>query len=303
MAFSRSAGYNNLSRGNFTPTIYSQKVQKFFRKASVAEEITNTDYYGEINDFGDTVNIIIEPTVTVSAYARGQQVNIQDLDDDQIVLTVDQANYFGFKVDDIEKKQAHNNWISLATSSAAYTLKDTYDTHILAYMDDQPVTANIYGADTSGNSRDVGFAAGEQSPLSVLNRACRLLDDQNVPRDNRWCVAKPTFWEQMADENSKLLDVDFSHDDNAILRNGRVSQGLIRGFKGYVSNNMPVSSSQSFEELLFGHMSSTATASQIAKTEVYRDPDSFADIVRGLHLFGRKTLRTNAVGLVYMTID
>ena len=38
-----------------------------------------------------------------------------------------------------------------------------------------------------------------------------------------------------------------------------------------------------------------ATAEQINKTETYRDPDSFADIVRGMHLYGRKILRPEAI--------
>jgi hypothetical protein len=38
-----------------------------------------------------------------------------------------------------------------------------------------------------------------------------------------------------------------------------------------------------------------ATAQQITKTETYRDPDSFADIVRGMHLYGRKILRPEAL--------
>ena len=48
--------------------------------------------------------------------------------------------------------------------------------------------------------------------------------------------------------------------------------------------------------MLFGHMSAVATASHIAKTEVIRDPDSFSDIVRGLHVFGRKVLRGSGTG-------
>jgi len=48
MAFTNASGYNNLAQGNFTPQIFSQKVQKFFRRASVVEDITNTDYAGEI---------------------------------------------------------------------------------------------------------------------------------------------------------------------------------------------------------------------------------------------------------------
>ena len=39
----------------------AKKVQKFFRTASVVEDITNTDYAGEIENFGDTVRIIKEP--------------------------------------------------------------------------------------------------------------------------------------------------------------------------------------------------------------------------------------------------
>ena len=58
MAISRAAGYNNLPSDNFIPAIYSQKVQKFFRTASVVEDITNTDYAGEIEAYGDTVNTV-----------------------------------------------------------------------------------------------------------------------------------------------------------------------------------------------------------------------------------------------------
>ena len=42
--------------------------------------------------------------------------------------------------------------------------------------------------------------------------------------------------------------------------------------------------------VLAGHMSSTATASHIAKTEVVRSTETFSDIVRGLHVFGRKVI-------------
>ena len=49
----------------FMPSIFSKKVLNFFRKASVAEAITNTDYAGEISGFGDSVKIIKEPEITV----------------------------------------------------------------------------------------------------------------------------------------------------------------------------------------------------------------------------------------------
>ena len=48
---------------------------------------------------------------------------------------------------------------------------------------------------------------------------------------------------------------------------------------------------------LAGHMSSTSTASHISKTEVVRDTESFSDIIRGLHIFGRKVLRKESLAL------
>ena len=44
-----------------------------------------------------------------------------------------------------------------------------------------------------------------------------------------------------------------------------------------------------------GQDDAVASAEQINKVENYRDPDSFADIVRGMHLYGRKILRPEAL--------
>lgn len=43
MAFRSASGWNNLPNGNFSPVIYSQKVQLAFRKSSVVQDITNND--------------------------------------------------------------------------------------------------------------------------------------------------------------------------------------------------------------------------------------------------------------------
>ena len=102
MAFSTATGYGNLPNGNFSPVIYSKQVQVAFRKASIVEAITNSDYFGEIANMGDSVKVIKEPEITVKEYARGTTITPQDLDDEEFSLTIDKANYFAFKVDDIE---------------------------------------------------------------------------------------------------------------------------------------------------------------------------------------------------------
>ena len=299
MAISKSAGYDNLPSGNFLPIIYSQKVQKFFRTASVVEDITNTDYAGEIENFGDTVNIIKEPTITVSSYTRGGQINIQNLADDQLQLTVDQANAFAFKVDDIEERQSHVNWEALATSSGAYALKDSYDENVIAAMFSGAGTT--VGSDGSGT--DTGFGSSETDPTDILANSAKRLHAADVPTDNRWFLGTPEFYEQLGQASAKLMDASVTGDGASPLRNGNVLDGLVNGFKLYMTNNFAASSTSNYFKVMFGHMSSTATANQIAKTEVVRDPDSFADIVRGLHIFGRKVLRTEALIARHLLID
>ena len=302
MAFTKTANYNNLPNGNFSPIIYSQKVQKFFRTASVAEAITNTDYEGEIENFGDTVNIIKEPVVSVSSYTRGAVVNVQEIVDDQLQLTVDQANAFAFKVDDIEERHSHINFESVSTSSGAYALKNAYDANVIAAMFAGPSSSSpdhVIGSDGSGV--DTGFDSSETDPVDIISKHARLLNLQDVPEENRWFLGSPEFYEQMGQASSKLMSDTTGN--AAPLRNGKVYEGKVMNMELYMTNNFAASSTANFFKILSGHMSSTATANHIAKIEVIRDTDSFSDVVRGLHVFGRKVLRDTALVAEHIKID
>ena len=75
----------------WVPEIYSKKVQLALRKASTVEAICNTDYMGEIKNFGDTVNIVKEPEMSVAAYTRGLTplVNTALTDEELVLIIVD----------------------------------------------------------------------------------------------------------------------------------------------------------------------------------------------------------------------
>ena len=317
MAFDTAAGYANLPSGNFAPSIFSQKVLKFFRRASVAEDITNTDYTGEIENFGDTVNIIKEPTLTVSAYTRGSVVNPQDLADDQVTMTVDQANAFAFKIDDIEERHSHVNFEALATSSGAFALKRKFDANILQAMSDGAGIAGADDASLSGGLTTTNTALGTASaPINVetddaginlMLLMARVLDDQSVPEENRWFVAPPIFYEKMFQAGNKMAEVQVTGDASSNLRNGLATPGTLAGFRCYKSTALNstagtdqvtlsgVATDASENVIMAGHISSTSTASHIAKTEVVRSTESFSDVVRGLHVFGRKVLRPESI--------
>ena len=314
MAFSTATGYGNLPNGNFSPVIYSKQVQLAFRKSSVVEEITNSDYFGEIANMGDSVKVIKEPEITVDQYERGQAITATKLTDQEVTLIIDIANAFKFIVDDIETNMSHVNFRDVATSSAAYALRDAFDSGVIASMFSGVSASSpnhILGSDNATDlaagtfdgtgNLDIGFASGEHDPIDVLGHMARLLDEQNVPEEGRWFLASPDFYEVLASSSSKLLSVDYNAGQGSI-RNGLVSSGLLRGFNMYKSNNI-ADTTNAAGKCLAGHISSTATAQTITNTEVLRDPDSFGDIVRGLHVYGAKVLRGEALVSAFYGID
>jgi len=304
------AGQNN---SFFLPSIYSKKVLNFFRKSSVVEAITNTDYAGEISAYGDSVKIIKEPVISVYDYTRGSDTTSTKLTDQELTLVVDSAKAFKFIVDDIETKMSHVNFKEVASSSAAYALKDSFDAAVIANMFSglsASAPDHVLGADSAtalgagvydgAGAVDLG-TSGETDPLDLMARMARLLDEQNVPEEGRWFVAGPDFYEQLSQSGSKLLSVDYNAGQGSI-RNGLVSSGKLRGFSMYKSNNIAATSNAT-GKCLAGHISSTATAQTIISTEVLRDPSSFGDIVRGLHVYGSKVLRDEALVGAFYLID
>ena len=298
----------------FLPKVYSKQVLNFFRKASVVEAITNTDYSGDISGYGDTVRIIKEPVITVYQYERGADVTKTALTDQEVSLVIDTANAFKFIVDDIETNMSHVNFRDVATSSAAYALRDAFDEGVIATMFAGVAASSpnhILGSDNATDlaagtfdgtgNLDIGFASGEHDPIDVLSHMARLLDEQNIPEEGRWFLANPEFYEILVQSSSKLLSVDYNAGQGSI-RNGLVSSGKLRGFDMYKTNNIAATSNAAVK-CLAGHISSTATAQTITSTEVIRDPDSFGDIVRGLHVYGAKVLRDNALVSAFYGID
>tara|TARA_B100000780_G_scaffold260080_1_gene211550 strand:- start:3491 stop:4480 length:990 start_codon:yes stop_codon:yes gene_type:complete len=305
------SGQNN---SFFLPKVYSKKVLNFFRKSSVCEAITNTDYAGDITSFGDSVKIIKEPVITVVNYERGADVTKTALTDQETTLVVDTANAFKFIVDDIETSMSHVNFKEVAASSAAYALRDAFDAGVIAKMI-AGVSASspnhILGSDNATDlaagtfdgtgNLDIGFGTNEHDPLDLMAYMARLLDEQDVPEEGRWFLAPPSFYEQLGQSSSKLMSVDFNAGQGSI-RNGLVSTGKLRGFDMYKSNNIATPSNAA-GQVVCGHISSTATAQTITSTEVIRDPDSFGDICRGLHVYGAKVLRPEAMVSAFYGID
>jgi len=331
---------------NWSPVIYSKQAQIALRKSAVTNAITNNSYFGEIANQGDVVRIQKEPDVTVNALERHTAIAVEKLANEDFSLTIDKANYFAFKMDDIEDQFANVDYVSLAADRAAYKMADAMDADVLSYLSGHTtagafitttsgdaqhdtagnltgefLTANhldatdfssltISGSATAGDSIPLAprlpgataLSATTVSPLSVVARMARQMDVANVDARGRWMVCDPVFVEMLKDEDSRLLNADFG---GSGLQNGLVLNNL-HGFRVYVSNNLPSAGtgagtsgtsaqSTNYGVIVSGQDEACASAEQINKVENYRDPDSFSDIVRGMHLYGRKILRPEAL--------
>jgi len=295
--FPAAAGWANLPQGNWSPILFSKKVLPFFRTASVISEITTTEYIGEIKGMGSEVEIIKEPVFTTQSYSRGKKLLSQAINDSKSTLAINDALYTQFEMDDIEAAFSHVGWAGLAQSSAAYSLKNQYDRTILTDMLATATLGNATtGIGTNATPAEVGFDAGDDfTPMNYIARFARILDENDIPEEGRFFVASPAFYELLAGEDSKLIDVSVTGDPMSVVRQRKLATNRqVHGFTMFKSNNLPTSAA-GHKVVFAGHTGAYATATAITNSEVLRNHETFGDIYRSLLVFGKGILRPEAI--------
>lgn len=302
MAFPTSAGVK-VESGNFIPAIWSGKLQVKFYKATVLSDITNNDWEGDISQAGDTVYIRSIPSITIRDYSKGQTLVHERPSSDPIQLFIDKGKYFDFVVDDVDKVQSDVKLMNMFSDDASEQMKIAIDNQVLGSIYADPVAANK-GNSAGAISGNIALGA-TSSPVditkaNILDRIVdcgQVLDEQNVPETGRWMVIPPWMAGQI--KKSDLKDVSLSGDGVSIVRNGRL--GMIDRFTLYVSNNLSSASETpglSFR-MLFGTKDAVCFASQMTNVETLRSESTFGDIVRGLNVYGWKTTKPEAMGVLY----
>lgn len=283
-----------MSFARFRPEIWSAMLLVALRKALVyaAPNVVNRDYEGEIAEAGDTVRITSVSRPTVGTYVPNQ-TNIvpEELTDAQRTMVVDQAKYWAFKVDDVDKRQARGDVMPRAMSEAAYAVADVIDQYV-ASLYTGAAAANVIGSTASPiNTYTTPTDAYDKVLVPLRTR----LTKANVPTEGRYAIVSPEF------HASLLLDGRFikasESADPSTLRNGVV--GRAAGFDIRESNNVPVPTGD-IQAVTAGTNMAISFAEQIAKTEAYRPESSFSDAVKGLTLYGAKLVRPECLAVAYI---
>jgi hypothetical protein len=288
---------------NFIPELWAAAVQLPFEKALVFGQSTvaNTKYEGVIKEQGDTVNITTISDPTIRTYDKNADITIEDLTDGQLKLLIDQGEYFAFRVNDVDRVQAAGDFQSPATQRAGFGLKDKVDQYIaslfnLAANAGGPITANRLGNVSVVNGTGTGKpGAGQTSAWSVLVDLQNRLNKNSVPTDGRYAIVDPDFLSAL-EHDPRFSAVDASGSSET-LRNGLVTRAA--GFDVLLSNNTVKAASRSL--VVAGIPDALSFANQLVEVEAMRSQSRFADIVRGLNIYGAKI--THPEGLATANVE
>jgi hypothetical protein len=261
------------------PSIWSGRIlQKLEKNLIFAQEgVVNRDYEGDIRADGDRVHVQAFNDLTVSAYTKNSTtLSYEQLTDTRVTLLIDQAFSFSFKIDDIDAAQMRPKLIDAAADRAAYQLAEQADGYL----------AGLYGG-ASTSAPDNTIETSQFTATNVYQKLVDLtvlMDQVNLPAENRFVVVPP-WVKGLLLQNSTFVTASAPE----VVLNGQIGQ--IAGLNVLVSNNIKTTGSAPVvSHMIAGHPSAWTYAEQITNLEGLRLEGSFADAVRGLHLYGAKVL-------------
>lgn len=290
---------NNLVNGSFIAEIFSKELQREYRNTAVAEAIVNTKSAAPLKAFGDTLTFRVIGSLAgqLQDYVKNEDWNWVDLPDSTVQLTISNAKTLPVRVDDIDEAQSDiKGVLKEYAEEGNYAISDNYDQYVLGKYGDA-YASNTYGSD--GSEIDVGYDSGEVSPLNVLARMARLLDDQNVPGRGRYAVIPPTFKEVMMNESSKFIDASVMGDAKSAAKNGFFTE--YAGFKLYVSNNL--TSTTNGKACLFGVRDAIVGCQQITKSKYVDLPTSWGQGWAVLSVYDCEVIKPKGLACAYVKFD
>ena len=296
--------------GTFIPQLWSGKLNAKFYATTVFGEIANTNYEGEIKSLGDTITINNIPSIAISDYTVGQNLNYQVPVPNKIDLSIDKAKYFGVNVSDVLEYQSKPNLMSMFTDDAAKQMSINIDRAVLLAEYNQGAAANkgatagvLSSAVNLGtDAAPVSLVTATDTVLTVILGMATCLDEQNVPDTDRWLVIDPATRLRLM--RSPLQQAYLTGDGQSILRNGKIGQ--IDRFTIYLSNQLPSAAAGvaigggaqggalKRRVIIAGHSTALTWAAQITKTENLPNPNDFGTLVRGLNVYGHRMIKSEA---------
>ena len=276
-----------MSNKYFTPEVWSASILENFHNQAVLTSLTNREYEGEAKS-GSEVHIAGIVDVKIKDYKTGalpaasgvgkqpRTTTPDTVDATGIDLLIDQEKSFDFLVDDIDRAQSNKSFDEY-TKSAGIGLVEDAETFLTGLLSTQ-------GTVKTGLANPTDWTSAYNIMLALRGT----LTNAKVPMAERVLLVNAEFESFLLSDGSKLTAFDKSNTTEG-LREAII--GRVLGFDVVVSSWMDNS-----KPMAIGfHKPSVAYVSQITEVESMRAENTFADRVRGLHVYGGKVVRPSAV--------
>ena len=160
---------------NFVSTVWSENLLRSMDKQYVGVANCNREFEGEIREKGSKVKICGLNAVTIGDYVKNQNLSAPEtLSDNSTELAIDQAKYFNFQIDDIDRTQSVPGLMELALHNAASALAKEADAYVYslvnnAFLEVQntaPTAENLI--DTIVEARTLLLRNGVSDPNEIV---------------------------------------------------------------------------------------------------------------------------------------
>lgn len=275
---------------DFIPTVWAARLLVALEGALVYGQsiVCNRDYEGEIRQAGNTVKIASIGDVAVDDYTKDEDIgDPQSLTDTEQNLLIDQAKYFNFYVDSVDRAQQNVNVLDEAMRRSAWKLRDVADTFLAGVME-----AAVLEGNTIGTTMDP-IVPTKDDAYEYLVDLSVLLDEANAPIDSRFVVV-PAWFHGLLLKDDRFIKAGTRRSDTT-LRNGEVGEAA--GFAILKSNNVPNTEGAKYK-ILAGHSLGTAYVEQVVDVQTYKPEKRFGDGVKGLHVYGSKVVRPACLAML-----
>jgi hypothetical protein len=275
---------------DFIPTVWASRLLVALEKALVYGQtnVCSREYEGQIREAGNTVKIASIGDVAIGDYVKDTDIaDPAALTDTEQTLLIDQAKYFNFYVDSVDRAQQNVNVLDEAMRRSAWALREKADSFVAGVMETAVEAGNKIGSVSTPKVPTKDDAYEYLVDLGVL------LDESNVPIDGRFVIV-PAWYHGLLLKDERFVKAGTARSD-AARANGVVGEAA--GFRILKSNNVPNLAAAKYK-IIAGHAVATSYVDQIVDLHTYKPEKRFGDAVKGLHVYGAKVVRPEALAML-----
>lgn len=259
-----------MSYANFKPVFWNGHIQTELERKCKLVGNCWSQFEGEAKK-GSKVKILGIGSPSIGDYTGAAIGTPETIEDTSIYLEINQAKFFNFQIDDIDKAQAKKGLMEMFMDEAVKKMAVERDKFVASLAKDAGKTSASTKVDT--------VAAAKKA----IDDGLLWLRENDVDVEDNVVIEVPHFLYQKFKDN--LVELKTNNDE--LIKKGVV--GMYDNCQVITTNNLYNDGTDDYA--MIRTSKAIAFAGGIDETEPYRPEQLFSDAIKGLNTFGAKVVR------------